>query len=151
MSTEPYARRWPLAAAVVFLIFVLLSLEPVYKLKENAPQEFKAVVIASGIDQQRWSDRYWERARFLQWKYSYGTKLPDEPVADFHIEDETTLPVSLAEQTRLAYWNKLRQVWLAPTSWTVSYSLDFGWTRRTIEKAADAAIDFVKGFWRAAR
>jgi hypothetical protein len=144
MSSDGHVRRWPMAIAAIFLCFILFSLQPVHQLKENPPQQFRAVPVPPGIDRQRWSDLYWERARFLQWKYSYGNKLPEQPTEDFHIPEEQTLPEAIAEQTRRAYWKELQQLWLMSAPWKVSYSVDFGWTRRAIEKAADATVDFVK-------
>jgi hypothetical protein len=128
----------------------LVSLQPVHQLKQSPPPQFSAVPAPPGINRQRWSDLYWERARFLQWKYSYHNKLPDQPDVDFHVPEEGTLPNNIAEQMRRDYWKQLQQLWVMSGSWKVSYSVDFGWTRRAIEKGGDAVVEFIKSFWRSA-
>jgi hypothetical protein len=104
-----------------------------------------------GVNRQHWREQYWHRARFVQWQFSYTQKLPEEPTAEFHIDEESMVPDNAAWQTRRAYWNELRKVWGMPTAWNVSYSIDFGWIRRAIERGADASVDFVKGFWHSFR
>jgi hypothetical protein len=151
MSVNGSARRWPMAIAALVVCFVLISLEPVHLLRDNPPEGFRSVLTPAGIDGQRWSELYWERARLLQWKYSFGTRLPEQPEADFHISDEGTVPERVADQARRAYWNRLRSIWITPSPWKVSYSLGFGWIRQSIEKAGGKVVDFAKNIWHSVR
>jgi hypothetical protein len=147
MGSDGQLRRWPLVLAGIVLCFLLISLQTVHELQEAPPEQFRAVRVAPGIDRQRWSNLYWERARFVQWHYGYGKRLPEEPAEEFRISEERTLPDPVAEQTRRAYWKELQEVWLTAEPWKVSYSIDFGWIGRAVMKAVDGILEFVKGLW----
>src|SRR6266487_1558766 len=108
MSQGVHTRRWPMVVAAAVLFFFLLSVEPVHQLRETPPPEFRNVRAPAGADQLRWSTLYWEKARLLQWKYGFGTQLPEEPEPSFHISDEAAVPERVAGEARRAYWASLR-------------------------------------------
>ncbi len=151
MPQDGSTRRWPMVLAVVVVCFLLLSLESVHRLRDTPPPEFRSVTTAAGIDRDRWSEAYWERARILQWKYPFGEKLPEQPAEDFHIPDERTVPDKVSDQVRRAYWHRLQSIWVTPAPWKVSYSIGFGWVRRSIEKLGDKSVDVAKDIWHSVR
>jgi len=58
--------------------------------------------------------------------YSFGTPLPDDPPADF-IVNEKTLPDSAA--ARFRYWAKFRQYWADPNTWQSSSNAQAEWVQ----------------------
>lgn len=148
MLDEIRHRRWPWIVAAAGMIFVLLSLQPVHTLREQPPAEFQEVAAPAGVDRAQWSSAYWERARLIQLKYSFGTQLPDDAVEDFHISEEKQVAEGVAERARRLYWDQLRKIWLTPSPWKKTYTFSLAWIRSSIEKGADWVVDAIKGVWR---
>lgn len=126
-------------------------MQPVHRLREEPPANFRTTAVPAGIDQEQWSRAYWERARLIALKYTFGTQLPDEPLDDFRIQQESSVPDAVAARARLAYWNQLRKMWVTPDLWVKSYSFSLSWIRDGIEKGADWMVDLAKGVWRSVR
>ena len=81
---------------------------------------------------------YWERAvRDVQVKYKFGTNLPDEPPAEFRVEEKglSGSNTKVDPVARARYWGKLRQVWLLPEAWEKSYGWNTDWIRSALQSA----------------
>src|SRR5439155_2487152 len=80
--------------------------------------------------EERLARAYWDRAvRFVQWKYQFGAKLPEEPLPEFNVA-EVSLPGRLSKidaQSRIQYWRRLRLVWPLPEAWEKSYEWNSQW------------------------
>lgn len=104
---------------IPMIVSVLLwySSEPVMELKQSPPAEFAASVRGG---QQFWARRYWDCARHIQSRYTYGQALPDSPPLDFRIPEEATVAPQVAAEMRLIYWYQLQKAWPDPGVWEVS-------------------------------
>jgi hypothetical protein len=107
-------------AIPVIGILLWYSSEPVLQLKPNPPAELTAGRLPVPGDQQLWARHYWECARAIRSKYTYGQLLPDAPPPEFRIAEEATVPAQAAAQIRLAYWKQLQRAWLDPEAWETS-------------------------------
>ena len=79
---------------------------------------------------------YWERAvRDVQAKYKFGTNLPDEPPAEFTVEEKGLSGSSpkVDPGARARYWVKLRQFWVLPETWEKSSRWNTDWIRRALQ------------------
>ncbi len=103
----------PIAVAVV----LWFGSEPVLLLQPDPPAEFTAVAARMRGNQQLWARHYWQCAREIQSRYTYGEALPDTPPADFRIPEEATVPKQEAADIRLIFWYELQRAWLDPNAW----------------------------------
>ncbi len=72
---------------------------------------------------------YWQQAvQVVQWKYTFGVPLPNDPPSEFHIDPANFGCSSPADpHTEMKYWQKLRQVWLAPKVWRRTFRWHAAW------------------------
>jgi hypothetical protein len=129
---------WATAAAVPIFLLVCLAVHPVMRLRTEPPVEFFGV--SPGWDAKRRAGEehlaraYWDRAaRYIQWKYQFGTSLPEEPPPEFNVPQVgPSGKNSRADiENRVQYWRRLRRVWLLPEAWEKSYEWNsqWGWNR----------------------
>jgi len=117
-----------LAAATVFC---LLSYQPKSRINAQMPPEFLDV---SGIRnprqrmaEERLAKMYWGCVvGNIQWEYTYGSRLPQDPPPEFAPAGADITAVDTA--TRARYWQKLQEVWYLPTVWEKHYEWDTRWT-----------------------
>ncbi|HJY87957.1 MAG TPA: hypothetical protein VKE24_14070 [Candidatus Acidoferrales bacterium] len=86
---------------------------------------------------------YWALAlQDVQATYKFGMKLPDDPPAEFKVEEKSVSgggsKVDPAMRTR--YWEKLRRVWVMPEAWEKPAR----WTTHRIRSALESAYAKVK-------
>ncbi len=120
--------------SVRFVIVILLALavvpiwyflsDPVRQLRTEPPAEFteRSGLPADG-DQLQLAREYWECARRIQWKYTYGEPLPAAPPPEFRTSEEDGATSRQAAKIRQIYWQRLQHVWLDPDSWDVKRTL----------------------------
>ena len=124
--------RW-----VVLLIpigfFIYLSTRPRMRLRTDMPPQFAEIPSSASpkrrAEEENLAREYWECAlTSIQWKYTYGSPLPDLPPAEFRIERNAATGKDLpASSSRLRYWRRLQQVWLLPSSWESSHAWSVEW------------------------
>jgi hypothetical protein len=136
-----YSRKWPYVVAIVLLVFVVMSLRPVHRLRPNAPQSFLQATVAGDISADRWGGAYWQVARNICWKFPYGEALPEDPPAEFRISEEHSVSPSAAAHLRTVYWNQLRTAWSSPEAWSTTYELNFHWIPEVIERFLTWTVD----------
>ena len=115
-------------AVIIFLLVV--SYQPKYHLRANMPEGFfpqEAHTSKPSLDEKiAWA--YWENAQMdIQWKYSHGHPLPQDPPADFQISAKALGPTASDQATRMLYWHRLQQVWSLPETWDKVYEFDWKW------------------------
>ncbi len=91
---------------------------------------------------------YWERAvRDVQAKYKFGTNLPDEPPAEFRVEEKGLSGSSpkVDPIARARYWGKLRQFWVLPEAWEKSSGWNMDWIRSALQSAYSRAKQGIAG------
>ena len=91
---------------------------------------------------------YWERAvQDVQAKYGFGTNLPDEPPAEFRVEEKGLSGNSpkVDPIARARYWGKLRQFWVLPEAWEKSSGWNMDWIRSALQSAYSTAKQGIAG------
>jgi hypothetical protein len=130
-------RHWPYAVAAVTLLVLFVSAEKQSRLIEKPPPQFLALDIKGEKDDPETALGYWECARrVIQYKYHYGAGLPVEPPPEFALPDRgpaSSLP-ERKQRVRAKYWENLRKVWLLPDAWDESYTLQFSWFERGLDR-----------------
>lgn len=123
------------ALAAVSAVFVTyFSVRPVTRLRAEPPKEFYDEYLM--LDARRrpaeeiLARAYWDCARLeIQGKYAYGRDLPEEPPADFGVDESalTRAGIQVDPNSRARYWARLRLVWLLPQAWEQSYGWHTDW------------------------
>jgi hypothetical protein len=118
------------------LVLIYLSTRPLMRLRAEPPPEFLDTPrdwnAKRRAAEEQLARAYWSSAvRHLQPSYQFGTKLPDEPLPEFKIEDKDS-PENLKDDpvARARYWQKLRQIWILPQAWEKSNGWNTDWIRK---------------------
>lgn len=133
--------------------FVYASTRTVLRLRAVMPTQFVEAPATATPRQRAAEERialaYWNCAlTFIQWKHTYGSVLPEEPPADFRIDDKAIGPPGAGAASRLRYWRRLRQLWFLPDAWASSPEWSTQWLTGPVIKVVDAVESFVNGLWR---
>ena len=121
--------------ALVLLIlvvgFCLLSYRPISRITPEMPKEFLDISSIGNtrqrIAEERLAKMYWGCVvGNIQWEYTYGSRLPQDPPPEFAPAGADITAVDTA--TRARYWQKLQEVWYLPTVWEKHYEWDTRWT-----------------------
>jgi hypothetical protein len=125
-----------LIAAAFVLGALYVSIRPVMRLQAEMPSEF----VDSRPDwnsqrllaEERLARAYWECAvKAIQWKYAYGTNLPDRPPAEFQVAMQGTRGATMDARER--YWRRLRKLWSSSVPWRGSYELHTDYIARAVK------------------
>jgi len=143
-----------LCLVVAALTFALsyLSIRPVTRLRVNPPVAFFEQLPEWGdnrrVKEEQLARVYWELAvREVQGKYRFGMNLPEEPPAEFKVE-EPSVPgkgSKVDPVARARYWGKLRRVWVQPEAWERSSEWNTDWIQSTLGSTYLKAKHFVTG------
>ena len=133
-------------------LFVYLSTRPLMRLQADPPAQFLRTNRQSGArsSEERLARGYWDCAiTFVQWKYTYGTPLPEDPPDAFRIDAKTYGADANSQPSRLRYWSKLRETWLAPASWRQDREWSTSWLTEPVTKIVNWLDDWFKDLFRA--
>jgi len=142
---EVSRRGWqhPLAPIVIIILFALgavvalLSRQARMQLLSEPPGAFVAPLpewqAPRRQAEQRLARAYWACVvNGLQFRYSYGSALPEVAPEEFRINPMTLPDRSVAtEQARDFYWQRLRKLW--PYAWRRIYVWDTNWWPRFLQ------------------
>ena len=146
-----YNRKFDRALILIVpaALFVYMSARPHVRLRAEMPAEF--VDVQTSADparqdvEQKLAQQYWNCAlALIQWKYTYGTPLPDIPPEEFRIKSTATPGSESAASVRLRYWNRLRKVWLLPSAWTTTRAWSTDWLTNSLKHGLERVEDFFK-------
>ncbi len=137
--SEGRLQLWPAAVAAMIVVVALLSFDLPFRLNHNPPQQYRVVQFApGGTASAELADEYWDLAvRVVQWKYPYGTALPQDPVPEFTLVAKTSGGNRAATAARQQYWNLLRQLWPRPEVWHRRLEFDVSWAGRAVRSGRD--------------
>ncbi len=121
-------------------LFVYLSTRPRVRLRADMPPDFAEVAqIADPAQRARevhLAQEYWNCAlNVIQWKFTYGSPLPDNPPDEFRSGDASSKVSDISATSRVRYWERLRKAWLMPKSWTTSRQWSTDWLTNPIRDA----------------
>jgi hypothetical protein len=123
-------------------LIVYASTRPQLSLRVNMPPEF--IDISQSASRSRreaenqLAQQYWDCVlTTIQWKYTYGSLLPDAPPEGFRVEKSAVPGSESVASSRVRYWRQLRKVWVMPSSWTTSRNWSFNWLIDPLKRAAD--------------
>jgi hypothetical protein len=96
------------------------------------PPQFVDIPASAGPKQQEAEERlareYWSCVlTVIQWKYTYGSPLPDSPPEEFRVNTQLAPGSEPVSSSRVRYWHRLQQVWLLPSSWVTSREWSTDW------------------------
>lgn len=151
-----------LIVAVPVALFVYASTRPIARLRADVPPRFVDVPASASrkqrAEEERRAQAYWNCAlSFVQWRYTYGSPLPDDPPEDFRVGAESAVPTEAAagaapaaghskdrsqDQARLRYWRRLRQVWTSPDCWSFSRE----WSTQWLTEPVMGAVRWIENY-----
>ena len=118
-------------------LFLYVSIRSEFRLRTEMPQQFvdqfSAGSARKGASEEQIARAYWTCATTqIQWKYSYGYHLPQDPPAEFAV---TGQGLGTDDASRARYWRKLQEVWYLPSAWSKQYEWDFTWLNNPLKSA----------------
>ena len=135
---------WPLGVGIFVLVLVSLSVDTRTVLSTNPPADFLSLSTMEG-SRPELATKYWEIAeRLIQWKYTFGSALPERPPDDFQTIGAGEKRSDSHEPVRIAYWNKLREEWGRPDNWHRAFGFDFQWPERSARTLSHDIENFFK-------
>lgn len=144
VATGTLSGFWPIVLGLVVFALLLSCLRPTRNLRSDPPPEFTAVKLQQGVDQREWTQAYWDCARSLRRKYTYGVPLPHDPPAEFRIPQEGSISRGAAEETRQAYWKRLQKIWVSSAAWETDYDVRSEWVSAATRTLRELESDIVK-------
>lgn len=130
-------------------LFVYASSRPQVRLRAEMPPDFVDVQAtadpARRATEEPLAQQYWDCAlTSIQWKYTYGSPLPDTPPEEFRVNTTPTPGSEPASSSRLRYWHRLQQVWLLPSAWKTTREWSTDWLTEPIKKGFAWMGDYFK-------
>lgn len=130
-------------------LIVYASTRPHFRLKAEMPPEFVDLPPKASREhkaaEERLAREYWQVVQMsVQWKYTYGSSLPESPPAEFRITGRSEDGAGTARSSRLRYWRQLRKIWVLRTSWVRSQEWTTHWLTDPIIKAASWIQNYVR-------
>jgi hypothetical protein len=130
-----FTRQWYdklIVCAFALGLFLYASYRPQFRLREQMPPEFVADTPSSHDQkqgaEQRIAQEYWDCAvKEIQWRYTYGSLLPQDPPPEYTITTAGGDPGTGDRDTRIRYWKRLRLVWTLPSAWEKTYTWTLDW------------------------
>jgi hypothetical protein len=113
-------------------LFCFFSYRPRFRIATQMPLEFldtsQVKTKAQRTAEEKLANAYWACVvNSIQWKFTYGNRLPPVPPPEFAITGGDLAPASDIS-ARARYWQKVQQVWNIPTIWNEQYEWNTGWT-----------------------
>jgi hypothetical protein len=113
-------------------VFCFFSYRPRFRIATQMPVEFldasQVKTKAQRTAEEKVANAYWACVvNTIQWKYTYGNRLPPVSPPEFTINNGD-LATASDMAARARYWQKVQQVWDIPSIWTKQYEWDTGWT-----------------------
>jgi hypothetical protein len=137
MSVHRRYDVWALIA-IVAAITAYASFSVEFRLRSTMPREFfdpSTVPSKQRATESALAKAYWQCAvTQIQWKYGYAHRLPDEPVAEFVIASGPFTKTDAAN-SRLLYWQRLRQTYELSSSWERRYEWNTISLRASLQSA----------------
>lgn len=130
-------------------LFAYASTRPHVRLRANMPPQFVDIPASAGPKQreaeERLAQEYWSCVLTdIQWKYTYGSPLPDSPPEEFRVNPQLAPGSEPVSSSRVRYWHRLQQVWLLPSSWVTWREWNTAWLTEPIRKGAAWIDNYVK-------
>ena len=121
------------------------SFQPTMHLKAAMPAGFvdesRTLSPQMRVHEEKIARAYWQCAvNSVQWNYSYGHRLPDQPPAEFLLTAREIGTAASDTGSRLRYWHNLQRVWNLPSSWERVYGFDLN-SMNTSLQASGAKLE----------
>jgi hypothetical protein len=154
-----FTRQWYdklIICGLVLGLFLYVSYRPQFRLREQMPPEFgpdTTLDSRARSAELRIAQRYWTCAvQQIQWRYAYGSQLPQDPPSDYTITAAGVKPSASELDTRIHYWKKLHLVWTLPDAWEKTYTWTLDWIGDGMEAVSNWLQEHVakpfNAFWR---
>lgn len=118
-------------------LFIYMSTRPHVRLRADMPPEFVDIQTSASRKQRAAEEslarEYWSLALTdIQWKYTYGSPLPDSPPEQFRVRVQTAQGSDPSGSSQARYWRQLQKVWLQPSSWVTSRDWSTDWLTKPV-------------------
>jgi len=127
--------------AIVLCALIFASLRTEFRLKSDMPVLFfdpSHLPPAKRAAEETIARAYWNCAvNEIQWRYAYGSRLPEEPPREFVISVQQAGAAARDDAMRHLAWQSLRQVWNDSDVWNTHYELSFVSLRTAFHSAGD--------------
>ncbi len=128
-------------AALVLAAIAYGSFRSEFRLQSDMPVEFfdgSHLPAAKRASEEKIAAAYWSSAvKQVQWKYSYASRLPDDPPAEFSASESEIGPAANDDAVRRHYWLKLRTTWNMSRLWKTEYEWSSISFRQSLRSAGD--------------
>ncbi len=130
-------------------LFIYMSTRPHVRLRADMPPEFVDIQTPATQKQRAAEEKlakgYWSLAlTVIQWKYTYGSPLPDSPPEEFRVRVQPAQGSGTSDSSQARYWHKLQKVWLQPSSWVTSRDWSTDWLTGSITDGVNWLGRYIK-------
>lgn len=138
-----------LVFAVPVALFIYASTRPVTQLSPDMPRSFvdppRHASATARAAEERAAQAYWDcTVTLIQWKYTYGSPLPEYPPDDFEIGALAGATPKADQESRARYWRRLQKVWNLPDTWISSR----GWSTRWLTDPLSHGVEGAREYFR---
>jgi hypothetical protein len=131
-----------LIMVVPVALFLYASTRPIVRLRTEMPLSFVDTAASATAKQraaeERLARKYWSVAiSVIQWRYTYGSPLPDTPPQEFRVYGESPSVSAPLSDSRLRYWHRLQQAWPSPEVWQKSREWSTQWLTDPVVRAGE--------------
>ena len=130
-------------------LFVYASTRPHVRLRANMPPQFVDTPASAGPKRREAEERlareYWSCAvTVIQWKYTYGSPLPDSPPEEFRVNTQLASGSEPVSSSRVRYWHRLQLVWHLPSSWVIWREWSTDWLTGPLKEGRAWIDNYIK-------
>jgi hypothetical protein len=138
-----------LVLVIPVALFISASMRPVMRLNPEMPRGFvDASAHASAQEraaEERTAHAYWDSVvELIQWKYTFGSSLPDDPPDDFEIGTLAGVIPNAEEDSRVRYWHRMQKLWNSPDSWITSRQWNIHWLTDPVSHDIESIREYVR-------
>lgn len=130
-------------------LFIYASTRPTARLSPDMPRGFvdplRHASARQRASEERVAQAYWDCVvTLIQWKYTYGSELPDDPPDDFEIGALAGATPKADQGSRVRYWHRLQKLWNSPDAW-VTWR---GWSTRWLTDPLGHGVEGIQTYFR---
>jgi hypothetical protein len=134
--------------AVPTVLFAYASSRPVARLRPEMPASFvdprRHANARQRAQEKRVAQAYWDCAvTLMQWQYTYGSPLPNEPPDDFQVDTADAISWQAPPDSRLRYWRRLQKLWNSTDAWTTWRE----WSMRWLTEPISQGIEDIRAYF----
>jgi hypothetical protein len=112
-----------------------------FRLRSEMPIEFfdgSHLPAGKRVSEEKIAKAYWNSAvKQVQWKYSYASRLPDDPPPEFSVSSSEIGAAAKDDAVRRHYWTQLRATWNVSSAWKTQFEWSSISFRQSLRSAGE--------------